>query len=106
MRRLFFLVLSLAVAVPTGTALDRQPNADYRARREALAKKAEGIVLLFAPVEAPGEVYGLLARPKVPVRRRDPGRLHPESQDARGLRLIRDWLGARPSSRPPDRGRS
>ena len=37
---------------------DRQPNADYHARREALAKKAGGVVVLFAPLESDGdEVY-------------------------------------------------
>jgi hypothetical protein len=41
--------------------LDRQPNAAYRARREALAKKTDGgIVVLFAPVERDDEVYGFL----------------------------------------------
>lgn len=54
---LFSLGLLLALA-PFGTALDRQPNADYRARREALAKKVEGVVVLFAPVEASDDVYG------------------------------------------------
>jgi Xaa-Pro aminopeptidase len=58
MRRFFFLLVSLAIVVTTGAGLDRQPNADYRARREALAKRADGIVLLFAPLEAPDEVYG------------------------------------------------
>ena len=44
-----------------GHALDRQPNSDYRARREALAKRvAGGAVLLFAPIEAegPNALYG------------------------------------------------
>src|SRR5438128_7900335 len=47
--------------LPFAAALDRQPNADYHARRGALAKKAEaGIVLLFAPLEAegPNDLYG------------------------------------------------
>ena len=48
----------LIVAVPLTAALDRQPGADYHARREALAKKASGVVLLFAPLEAADEVYG------------------------------------------------
>src|SRR5215467_15939703 len=42
-------------------ALDRQPNADYRARRQALADKTKGaLVLLFAPPEAegPNDLYG------------------------------------------------
>ena len=42
-------------------ALDRQPNADYRARRQALAAKTgAGVVILFAPMEAegPNDLYG------------------------------------------------
>jgi Xaa-Pro aminopeptidase len=42
-------------------ALDRQPNADYHARRQALAGKTNGgAVLLFAPNEAegPNAIYG------------------------------------------------
>jgi Xaa-Pro aminopeptidase len=58
MRRfLLFLILSAQL----GGALDRQPNADYRARRQALAGRAtSGMVLLFAPNEAegPNDVYG------------------------------------------------
>lgn len=52
----FFLLLSVL-----GAALERQPNADYRARREALSKRTEGgIVVLFAPMEAegPNDLYG------------------------------------------------
>ncbi|MGA9981529.1 MAG: aminopeptidase P family protein [Candidatus Sulfotelmatobacter sp.] len=51
-----FVTLIVAVSSVTGSALDRQPNADYHARREALAKKA-GVVVLFAPIEGPDEVY-------------------------------------------------
>lgn len=40
-----------------GYTLDRQPNADYKARREALAKKAGGIVVLFAAVEPAESLY-------------------------------------------------
>jgi Xaa-Pro aminopeptidase len=41
-------------------ALDRQPNSDYRARREALAKKADGVIVLFAATEneGPNDLYG------------------------------------------------
>jgi Xaa-Pro aminopeptidase len=41
-------------------ALDRQPNADYRARRQALVGKADGVVLVFASTEAegPNDLYG------------------------------------------------
>jgi len=30
-------------------ALDRQPNTDYRMRRQALASRANAVVLVFAP---------------------------------------------------------
>ena len=50
MKRLLFLVLLIATAA---FAIDRQPNADYRARREALAKKAGGSpILVFAASES------------------------------------------------------
>ena len=53
----FSLILFLAFA-SISVALDRQPNADYRARREALAGKAAGVVVLFASMEASDDVYG------------------------------------------------
>jgi len=52
---LFFLVCQLTFA------LDRQPNADFRARRQKLVGKANGgVVLLFASNEAegPNDLYG------------------------------------------------
>jgi Xaa-Pro aminopeptidase len=51
-----FLLLAGAVAF----ALDRQPNSDYHARREALARKVGGVVVLFAPMESegPNDLYG------------------------------------------------
>jgi len=58
MRKFFLSLVVLVVASSLGSALDRQPNADYHARREALAKKAEGVVVLFAPLEAGDAVYG------------------------------------------------
>src|SRR5579862_949692 len=39
------------------SALDRQLGADYHARREALAKKAGGVVVLLAPLEGMDSVY-------------------------------------------------
>src|SRR3984957_2742095 len=51
-----FVTLMIPVLAAPGPALDRQPSADYHARREALAKKA-GVVVLFAPIEGPDEVY-------------------------------------------------
>ena len=58
-KRYVFLFLSFVLfAVNAATALDRQPNADYHARREALAKKADaGAVVLFAPEEGRDSVY-------------------------------------------------
>jgi Xaa-Pro aminopeptidase len=50
------LTLSL-VCVISGHALERQPGADYHARRDALAKKAGGLVALFAPLEPLDAVY-------------------------------------------------
>ena len=51
----------ILVATVSLAALDRQPNADYHARRQALAAKTEGAaVLLFASTESegPNAVYG------------------------------------------------
>jgi Xaa-Pro aminopeptidase len=53
-----FICLLFAASVLRSVAVDRQPNADYRARREALASKVAGVVVLFAPMEASDEVYG------------------------------------------------
>lgn len=52
--------LIFCFALSAGNALERQPGADYRARREALAAKAGGVVVLFAPLEnAAGDaIYG------------------------------------------------
>ena len=53
---LFLLTLFIASA----SALERQPGSDYRARREALAKKTNGVVVLFAATEneGPNDLYG------------------------------------------------
>jgi Xaa-Pro aminopeptidase len=58
MRKLALAGFLLIVACSLGNAFDRQPNADYHARREALAKKAGGVVVLFAPLEGRDAVYG------------------------------------------------
>jgi Xaa-Pro aminopeptidase len=57
MRKLLFFFLSLISACTPGNALDRQPSADYHARRETLANNAGGIVVLFAPLEGGDPVY-------------------------------------------------
>ncbi len=55
----FFTVL-VTLSLASAVALERQPNSDYHARREALAKKASGVVVLFAPMEneGPNNIYG------------------------------------------------
>src|SRR5579859_5292409 len=63
MRKIFVfaVLLEILFLIPLGEALDRQPNADYHARRQALsAKTGGGAVLLFAPTEAegPNAIYG------------------------------------------------
>jgi Xaa-Pro aminopeptidase len=58
--RKFLLTLCL-LSSSFALGLERQANADYRARREALAKKLDGgIALIFAAVEAdgPNAIYG------------------------------------------------
>ena len=60
LRKLTFL---LAILTLTAAATERQNNADYRARRQALAKSMSvdgGSLLLFAPVEPEGQndLYG------------------------------------------------
>jgi Xaa-Pro aminopeptidase len=61
MRKLFLLTgLSLCFLL-AANATERQPNADYRARRVALAKSLEGgTLVMFAPTEAegPNNLYG------------------------------------------------
>ena len=63
-RRQSLLNVLIAVAVFSGSlalALERQPGADYKARRQSLAAKAKGgAILLFATVEAegPNDLYG------------------------------------------------
>ena len=55
------LLVFFVLAAQFGWALDRQPNADYHARRVALSQKVtNGMVVLFAPMEAegPNALYG------------------------------------------------
>ena len=66
MRRLkpSFFLASFAACLFSLTAasfgFDRQSNADYHARREALARKVGGVVVLFAATEndGPNDLYG------------------------------------------------
>ena len=55
------LLITLSIGTGIAFSLERQPNSDYRARRQALANKTKGgYVLLFAPPEAegPNDLYG------------------------------------------------
>jgi Xaa-Pro aminopeptidase len=60
MRKLLVFVLLIACTLCFG--VERQPNSDYRARREALAQKAgpNGMFLVFAGMESegPNAIYG------------------------------------------------
>lgn len=58
MRKSLPCFLALLIACWYANALDRQPNGDYHARREALAKKVPSVVVLFAPLEANDAEYG------------------------------------------------
>ncbi len=67
MRKLQWIVLAgflggvfFLAAVVSSLAIERQANADYHARREALAKKVGGVVVLFAATEndGPNDLYG------------------------------------------------
>ncbi|PYV76834.1 MAG: peptidase M24 [Acidobacteria bacterium] len=61
MRKILYLTIFCFAAFQSSTALDRQPNSDYHARREKLAAKLDGgFALLFAPPEAegPNDLYG------------------------------------------------
>jgi Xaa-Pro aminopeptidase len=55
------LILVLLLVTSIAFSLDRQPNAVYHSRRQALANKLNGgMALIFAPVEAegPNDLYG------------------------------------------------
>lgn len=55
-----FVIGLFLFAAMLSFALDRQPNSDYHARRQALAKKAGGVIVLFAATEndGPNDIYG------------------------------------------------
>ena len=58
MRKLVLCLVTVIVLCFGAAALDRQPAADYHARREALAKKVNGLIVLVAPLERMDAVYG------------------------------------------------
>jgi Xaa-Pro aminopeptidase len=97
---IFAVLLNVLFLTHLMFALDRQPNADYRARRQGLSGKAKGgAILLFAPPEAegPNAAYGyrpdsnffylsgwtepgaaVLIAPAVEAKDKDPGRAYEE----------------------------
>ena len=52
-----WLCIVLLLFCAAAPALQRQPNADYKARREALGKKVGGIVVLFGSLEPVESLY-------------------------------------------------
>jgi len=115
---------SLVLSVMAG-ALDRQPNADYHARREALSKKTDGgIVLLFAPMESegPNALYGfrqddnffyltgytepgavLLISPAVAASDKEPARPYTEILFLPAHNLLQEkWTGPKLGADSPD----
>ena len=61
MRKVFsfaFFGVALVFVSLNASSLERQSGADYHVRRQALAKKAGGVVLLFAPLEGNDAVFG------------------------------------------------
>jgi Xaa-Pro aminopeptidase len=56
----FLAGMCFLAATDLSFAIERQPNSDYHARREALARKSAGVVVLFAATEndGPNDLYG------------------------------------------------
>ena len=56
----FLAGMCFLAAAELSFAIERQPNSDYHARREALARKSAGVVVLFAATEndGPNDLYG------------------------------------------------
>jgi len=124
-KALRLVTLTLAVACLTSLAfsVERQPNAAYRARREALAKKTDGgVVVLFAPVEKDTEIYGfrqednfyyltgyeepaaaLLIAPAVEAKDKTPARPYTEILFLPAHNTVQEkWLGPKLGPDDPD----
>ncbi len=57
MRKLWLCIIVLLLFCVAASALQRQPDADDKARREALGKKVGGIVVLFGSLEPVESLY-------------------------------------------------
>jgi Xaa-Pro aminopeptidase len=130
-RQSFFLFLAgllsglfLLLSNPPGFALERQPNSDYHARREALSKKVPGVIVLFAPMEneGPNDLYGfrqednfyylsgsiepgaaLLIAPAVAASKDNPARSYTEILFLPPRNLIQEkWTGPKLGPEDPD----
>ena len=121
---LLFLILVIALPVADGNALDRQPNTDYHTRREALARKAGGLIVLFAPMESEtgDAIYGfrqednffylsgvsepgaaILVAPAVEAKADSPARPYAEMLFLPTRNLIQEkWTGPKLGPENPD----
>jgi Xaa-Pro aminopeptidase len=124
LRGFFLFSVALSFFAPSSEALDRQPAADYHARREALARKASGVVVLFAGVESegPNDLYGfrqddnyyylsgmsepgsaLLIAPAIEAKANSPARAYTEILFLPVRNLIQEkWTGPKLGPENPD----
>src|SRR5271169_4809253 len=123
----FSVVAVVLLLAQLGSALDRQPNADYRARRQALAAKTSGgLILLFAPNESegPNAIYGyrpdndffylsgwtepgaaLLIAPAIEANGKDPARAYTEILFLPAHNYVQEkWTGAKLGPENPQAG--
>jgi Xaa-Pro aminopeptidase len=123
----FSVVPVILLLAQLGSALDRQPNADYRARRQALAAKTSGgLILLFAPNESegPNAIYGyrpdndffylsgwtepgaaLLIAPAIEATGKDPARAYTEILFLPAHNYVQEkWTGAKLGPENPQAG--
>jgi Xaa-Pro aminopeptidase len=124
LRGFFLFSVALSFFAPSSESLDRQPAADYHARREALARKASGVVVLFAGVESegPNDLYGfrqddnyyylsgmsepgsaLLIAPPAEAKANSPARAYTEILFLPARNLIQEkWTGPKLGPENPD----
>src|ERR1700722_1528166 len=124
LRGFFLFSVALSFFAPSSESLDRQPAADYHARREALARKASGVVVLFAGVESegPNDLYGfrqddnyyylsgmsepgsaLLIAPAIEAKANSPARAYTEILFLPVRNLIQEkWTGPKLVPENPD----
>jgi Xaa-Pro aminopeptidase len=57
MRKLLLCLLGLLFSTAALHSIDRQPNADYRVRRQALVQRINGVVVLFGLLEPTESLY-------------------------------------------------